>query len=85
MHILNDPSFFLTNKTGAPQGEKLGLMNPLLRSSCNSLEKSFISDGANRYGALATGAAPGTRSIRNSTCREWVNLTSPHERLQGSL
>ncbi|GJT02121.1 hypothetical protein Tco_0823290 [Tanacetum coccineum] len=38
MHIQNDPSFFLTNKTGAPQGEKLG-------------------------------AAPGTKSIRNSTCR----------------
>ncbi|GKD77139.1 hypothetical protein Tco_1339760 [Tanacetum coccineum] len=27
MHILNDPSFFLTNKTRAPQGEELGL-NP---------------------------------------------------------
>ncbi|GKA49799.1 hypothetical protein Tco_0742872, partial [Tanacetum coccineum] len=29
MHILNDPSFFLTNKTGAPQGDELGLMKPL--------------------------------------------------------
>nr|GFB55605.1 hypothetical protein [Tanacetum cinerariifolium] len=25
MHILNDPSFFLTNRTGAPQGEELCL------------------------------------------------------------
>nr|GEY12109.1 hypothetical protein [Tanacetum cinerariifolium] len=45
MHIRNDPSFFLTNRTGAPQ------------------------DGANRYGACAIGAKPGTKSIRNSTCR----------------
>nr|GEZ99041.1 hypothetical protein [Tanacetum cinerariifolium] len=27
------------------------------------------SDGANRYGARATGAAPGSKSIRNATCR----------------
>ncbi|GKG54843.1 hypothetical protein Tco_0562830, partial [Tanacetum coccineum] len=31
--------------------------------------KSVISDGAKRYGARATGAAPGTNSIPNSTCR----------------
>ncbi|GKC67514.1 hypothetical protein Tco_1100112 [Tanacetum coccineum] len=54
MHILNDPSFFLTNKTGALQGEELGLMNPLSESSCNCSDSSFISDGANRYGARAT-------------------------------
>ncbi|GJY02615.1 hypothetical protein Tco_0360767 [Tanacetum coccineum] len=69
MHILNDPSFFLTNKTGAPQGEELGLMNPLLKSSCNCSDNSFISDGASRYGARATGAAPGIKSIWNSTGR----------------
>ncbi|GKC58939.1 hypothetical protein Tco_1086537, partial [Tanacetum coccineum] len=28
---------------------------------------SFISDGANRYGTRATGAAPGIKSIWNST------------------
>ncbi|GKC25221.1 hypothetical protein Tco_1027371, partial [Tanacetum coccineum] len=38
---MKDPSFFLTNKTGAPQGE----------------------------GARATGAAPGIKSIWNSTWR----------------
>ncbi|GJX36298.1 hypothetical protein Tco_0247855 [Tanacetum coccineum] len=32
MHILNDPSFFLTNKIRAPQGEELGLMKPLLEA-----------------------------------------------------
>ncbi|GKF61603.1 hypothetical protein Tco_0181657 [Tanacetum coccineum] len=69
MHILNDPSFFLTNKTRAPQGEELGLMNPLSEISCNCSDNSFISDGANRYGARATGAAPGIKSIWNSTGR----------------
>ncbi|GKF83597.1 hypothetical protein Tco_0248495, partial [Tanacetum coccineum] len=67
MHILNDPSFFLTNKTGAPQGEELGLMNPLSESSCSCSDKSFISDGANRYGTRATCAVPGIKSIWNST------------------
>ncbi|GKD85117.1 putative reverse transcriptase domain-containing protein [Tanacetum coccineum] len=32
-------------------------------------QNSFNSDGAKRYGARATGAAPGTSSILNSTCR----------------
>ncbi|GKB75248.1 hypothetical protein Tco_0942143 [Tanacetum coccineum] len=69
MHILNDPSFFLTNKTGAPQGEELGLMKPLSEISCSYSDNSFISDGANRYGARATGAAPRIKSIWNSTGR----------------
>ncbi|GJV03183.1 putative reverse transcriptase domain-containing protein [Tanacetum coccineum] len=47
----------------------LGLMNPLSESSCNCSDNSFISDGANRYGARATGAAPGIKSIWNSTGR----------------
>ncbi|GKF55572.1 hypothetical protein Tco_0165912, partial [Tanacetum coccineum] len=67
--ILNDPSFFLANKTGAPQAEELGLMNPLSESSCNCSDNSFISDGANWYGARATGAAPKIKSIWNSTGR----------------
>ncbi|GKC85825.1 hypothetical protein Tco_1141542 [Tanacetum coccineum] len=69
MHILNDPSFFLTNKTGAPQGEELGLMKPLSESSCSCSDNSFILDGASRYGARAIGAAPGIKSIWNSTNR----------------
>ncbi|GKG36580.1 hypothetical protein Tco_0444258 [Tanacetum coccineum] len=67
MHILNDPSFFLTNKIGAPQGGELGLMKPLSESSCNCFNNFFISDGANRYGARATGAALGIKLIWNST------------------
>ncbi|GKG33193.1 hypothetical protein Tco_0430703, partial [Tanacetum coccineum] len=46
MHIRNDPSFFLTNKTGAPQGEELGLMKLLSESSFRWSGNSFISDGA---------------------------------------
>ncbi|GKG12753.1 hypothetical protein Tco_0346990 [Tanacetum coccineum] len=76
MHILNDPSFFLTNKTGAPQGEELGLMNPLSESSCNCSDNSFISDGANRYGARATGAAPG---IKFPLVEPEEDLASPQE------
>ncbi|GJY32144.1 hypothetical protein Tco_0415639, partial [Tanacetum coccineum] len=69
MHIRKDPSFFFTNRTGAPQGEELGLMKPLSVSSCSCFVSSFILDGANLYGARATGVAPGTKSILNSTCR----------------
>ncbi|GKA86701.1 hypothetical protein Tco_0808412 [Tanacetum coccineum] len=68
MHILKDPSFFLTNRTGAPQGEQLGLINHLSASSCSLLDSSCIFDGASIYGAHATGAALGTKSIWNLTC-----------------
>nr|GEZ14066.1 hypothetical protein [Tanacetum cinerariifolium] len=63
------PSFFLTNKTEAPQGEELGHMKPFSESSYSCFDNSIISNGANRYGARATGAAPGIRSIWNSTGR----------------
>ena len=63
----NDPSFFFTNKTCAPQGEKLGLMNPFPNNSFSWLDNSCISVGAKRYGDLATGVAPGIKSILNST------------------
>ncbi|GJS83656.1 U4/U6 small nuclear ribonucleoprotein PRP4-like protein [Tanacetum coccineum] len=56
MHIQNDPSFFLTNKTGDPQGEEQGLIKPLSDSSFSCSNNSFISEGANRQGARATGA-----------------------------
>ncbi|GJU15136.1 hypothetical protein Tco_1143102 [Tanacetum coccineum] len=65
IHRRIDPSIFLTKITSAPHGDELGLINPLLRSSCSFLDSSCISDGAKGYGALATVAAYGTRSIRN--------------------
>nr|GFC14776.1 hypothetical protein [Tanacetum cinerariifolium] len=43
---------------GAPQGEELGLMKPLSDSSINCSANSFVSEGANRYGARANGVAP---------------------------
>ncbi|GKF74146.1 hypothetical protein Tco_0220478, partial [Tanacetum coccineum] len=54
---------------GTPQGEELGLIKPLSESSCSCSDNSFILDGASRYGAQATGAAPGIKSIWNSTGR----------------
>nr|GFD06018.1 hypothetical protein [Tanacetum cinerariifolium] len=44
-------------------------MKPLSESSCSFSDNSFISYGAKRYDARATGAAPGIRSIWNSTGR----------------
>ncbi|MFS7976240.1 hypothetical protein Hanom_Chr10g00890141 [Helianthus anomalus] len=69
MHIRNDPSFFLTKRTGAPQGEVLGRIKPFSSNSWSWFDSSRISDGASRYGALATGLAPGMRSIRKSISR----------------
>ncbi|MFS7922844.1 hypothetical protein Hanom_Chr03g00253791 [Helianthus anomalus] len=63
MHIRKVPSFFFANNTGAPQGEELGRMKPLSKSSCNCVDSSSSSDGAKRYGARAMGAAPGASSI----------------------
>ncbi|GJW69774.1 hypothetical protein Tco_0126691 [Tanacetum coccineum] len=57
MHIQNDPSFFLTNKTGAPQGEELGLIKPLSDSSFSCSDNSFISEGPIDMGPRDTGAA----------------------------
>ena len=51
MHILNAPSFFFTNNTGAPHGEWLGRMKPLLNSSCSCVCNSFSSAVAILYGA----------------------------------
>ena len=67
MHNLNDPSFFFTNNTGAPQGEVLGLMNPLSSRSCNYAFSSFNSAGAIQYGDIDMGFVPGTSSMLNST------------------
>nr|GFB13109.1 hypothetical protein [Tanacetum cinerariifolium] len=44
-------------------------MKPLSESSCSCSDNSFISDGAKRYNAQATGAAPRNKSIWNSIGR----------------
>ncbi|GJR18670.1 hypothetical protein Tco_0967197 [Tanacetum coccineum] len=70
---MTHPSF--CELDGAPQGEELGLMKPLSKSSCSFFDNSFISDGANRYGARATGATPGIKSIWNSTGTDISKIT----------
>src|SRR5262249_4571893 len=66
MQSRRDPSFFFTNKTGAPQGEVLGLMNPWSNNSCNYSFSSLSSAGAILYGGKEIGAVPATTSIQNS-------------------
>src|ERR1017187_7189368 len=75
MHNRNVPSFFLTNSTGAPHGDVLGLINPLSNISSNCALSSFSSAGAIRYGAFEIGVVPGTNSIPNSTFRSGGNPT----------
>ncbi|GJS64497.1 hypothetical protein Tco_0679061 [Tanacetum coccineum] len=57
-----DPQKWIT-VLHTPQGEELGLMNPLSASSYNWVDNSCISDGASLYGDHATDAASGTKSI----------------------
>ncbi|GJS72743.1 hypothetical protein Tco_0705584 [Tanacetum coccineum] len=64
MYIRNDPSFFLTNKIGAPQGEELGLIKPLSDSSCNCSDNSFILEEIIDTGDLCYRCShPGIKSI----------------------
>ncbi|GJW84525.1 hypothetical protein Tco_0157670 [Tanacetum coccineum] len=63
---------YLKQNWSSPNVEELGLMKPLSVSSCSCFASSFISDGANLYGACATGVAPDTKSIRNSIGTRWV-------------
>ncbi|GKF96266.1 hypothetical protein Tco_0289001, partial [Tanacetum coccineum] len=58
-------------------------MNPLSESSCNCSDNSFISDGTNRYDARATGAAPGIKSIWNSTGRAGGRLGKSSGNISG--
>src|SRR3954469_36974 len=66
MHKRILPSFFFTNRTGAPHGETLGWMKCLARSSSSWRFSSLSSIGDILYGVMETGAVPGTRSIENS-------------------
>ncbi|MFS7970995.1 hypothetical protein Hanom_Chr09g00827531 [Helianthus anomalus] len=83
MHKRIDPSFFFTNRIGAPQGEELGWMKPFSSNSSNCVLSSFISVGARRYGARATGADPGRISILNSTCLSGGNPGNSSEKTSG--
>nr|GEW33374.1 hypothetical protein [Tanacetum cinerariifolium] len=49
-------------------------MKPLSKSSYSFSDNFFISDGANRYGAQATGVAPGISCSDNSFISDGANL-----------
>ena len=57
------PSFLPTKSIGAPNGDLLGSMNPLLRSSCTVVFNSLRSDGVSLYIALNGGWELGTKSM----------------------
>ncbi|KAL0696279.1 hypothetical protein Bca4012_063459 [Brassica carinata] len=63
------PSFFFTNRKGAPQGEELDRMNPFSNRSSNCFFSSANSAGAIRYGALAIGLASGSKVIAKGLLR----------------
>jgi hypothetical protein len=66
-HIPCDPSFFCTNRTGAPQGEEFERMYPASCNSVNCFLSSFSSPTDILYDRLEIGAVPGKRSMTNST------------------
>src|SRR3954468_7271482 len=67
MHILSVPSFFVTNRTGQPHGDKLGRMKPFANKASSWILSSANSRGAILYGRLEIGAVPGIRSTMKST------------------
>nr|GEZ03365.1 ribonuclease H-like domain-containing protein [Tanacetum cinerariifolium] len=82
MHILNDPSFFLTNKTGAPQGEELGLMKPFQKVLVISLIiPSFRMEPIDRVLELRGWLLELSRSGIPLVALE-EDMASPWERLQ---
>lgn len=66
MHIRRVYSFFLTNKTGAPQGDTLGRINFLSSNSWSCIFNSVGSGIRNRYGSHETRTTPGIRLIVKS-------------------
>ncbi|PHT46598.1 hypothetical protein CQW23_15756 [Capsicum baccatum] len=56
----------LRNRTGAPNGDTLGLMNPLSRKSFNYSFNSLSSAGAILYGGIEMGYVSKRKSISKS-------------------
>src|SRR6266487_136197 len=79
MHNLILHSFFLTNNTGAPQGDTLGRINFFSNNSSSCFFNSFNSDVDIRYGAIDIGLVPGTKSILNSTSLSGGTLDTSSE------
>ena len=67
MHSRKVLSFFFANRTEAPHGEVLGLINPLSSDSCIWTLSSYNSTGAILCGVIEMGDVPGCNSIHKST------------------
>ena len=71
LFIINTKShrsiILLTNRTGVPQGETLGLIKPLSNNSSSWTFNYLSSIGTILYGVLEIGVVVGTKSIVNST------------------
>ena len=67
MHSRRVLPFFFANRTGAPYGEVLGLINPLSNSPCNWTLSSCNSTGAILCGVIEMGVVPWCNSIPKST------------------
>ena len=67
MHSRRVLSFFLANRTGAPEGEVLGLMKPLSNNSYIWTLSSCNSTGAILCEVIEMGDVPGCNSMIKST------------------
>ena len=67
MHSRRFLSFFFGNRTGAPHGEVLDLINPLSSNSCIWTLSSCNSTCAILCGFIEMGDVPGYSSIEKST------------------
>ena len=67
MHSQRVSSLFLENRTGAPHGEVLGLMNPLSSNSCSWTLSSCNSTGAILCEVIKICEVPGCNLIPKST------------------
>ena len=76
MHSRRVLSFFFANRTGAPHGEVLSLINPLPSNSYIWTLSSCNSTGAILCGAIEMGDVPGCSSMRKSTSLEEGNSGS---------
>ena len=65
MHNRRVLAFFFANRTGAPHGEVLGLMNPLSSSSRSWTLSSCNSTGVILCGVIDMGKVPRCNSIPN--------------------
>ena len=85
MHILIEPFFFLTNKTGAPRGKMLGLTKPLSNNSCNCIFNSPNYAGAILYDVIEIGVAPGNNSMVKSVSLTGGNPVITSRKISGNL